>query len=107
MEQDFTVVNDYITGLKCNMHLLNKQDLIDKSWAGQVPPLKYLDQDELSENTDDKKITVPKLKDFVKTSLKHFNDVTSMDWTKQVVPVIDENACVQCGKCYLSCLDSG
>jgi dihydropyrimidine dehydrogenase (NADP+) len=30
-----------------------------------------------------------------------------MDATAQKFPVIDENLCVNCGKCYLTCLDSG
>lgn len=36
--QDFTVVQDYITGLKCYLYLQSRADLAD--WDGQSPPTK-------------------------------------------------------------------
>lgn len=37
--QDFTVVQDYITGLKAMLYLQAREDLAD--WDGQSPPLNY------------------------------------------------------------------
>lgn len=50
---------------------------------------------------------VKSIDDYIGNSVGHFSDITKMDWTKQVVPELNDQACVNCGKCYFTCLDSG
>ena len=50
---------------------------------------------------------VPSLKKIKKSGLKHLLPINEMDKSSPVFPVIDHDLCVNCGKCYLTCLDSG
>lgn len=42
---------------------------------------------------------VPRIKDLIGSALVKFENVTSMDWKAQVVPKIDADHCINCGKC--------
>jgi len=46
------------------------------------------------------------LKDIRGTGNHHFKDINHMS-KEQKFPVINDDLCVNCGKCYLTCLDSG
>ena len=50
--------------------------------------------------------SVPSLKDIQGSGVKHFKDITHMS-LEQKFPVINDDLCVNCGKCYMTCLDSG
>ena len=135
--QDFTVIQDYITGLKCYLYMQGKPELYGK-WNGQSPPAK---------EPSDLGRGLPKFGDFerqrrkLKASKNNANlvkgvyhnktsandksstpvSVTSqvgravdnigawyeLDRSQQVVALVDEDKCINCGKCYMTCNDSG
>lgn len=49
---------------------------------------------------------MPTLKDIRGTGSHHFKDINHMS-KEQKFPVINDDLCVNCGKCYMTCLDSG
>ncbi|XP_026487156.2 dihydropyrimidine dehydrogenase [NADP(+)] [Vanessa tameamea] len=149
--QDFTLVEDYITGLKALLYL-RSQGLT--GWTGQSPPTPKhqkgkpvqtlyddngkvlahfgpynrkreellhnirLSSDILSENKIDcplaKKdiivngnVNVPRIQDVVGEALPRIGTYKHLDNTKQVVALIDDDMCINCGKCYMACADSG
>lgn len=48
-----------------------------------------------------------KLNDLISYSNKNIGPYQSLDNKQQVVALIDEDMCVNCGKCYMTCNDSG
>lgn len=48
-----------------------------------------------------------KLSDVIGQSLKHIGTYKDLDQKKQVVALIDDDMCINCGKCYMVCADSG
>uniref|UniRef100_A0A7M5XK40 Dihydropyrimidine dehydrogenase [NADP(+)] n=1 Tax=Clytia hemisphaerica TaxID=252671 RepID=A0A7M5XK40_9CNID len=150
--QDFTVIQDYITGLQTLLYM----DACDafKGWNGQSEPTvrhqkgkpvpvatkvnevigkglphfgefkKQRDaaMSEHKKNADlhsqenmPEKVRPPTepqrnmttIQDMIGRSLKHigaYNDLTNKE---QVVACIDDEMCINCGKCYMTCNDSG
>ena len=47
------------------------------------------------------------ISDVIGNALKHIGAYGDLDNTDQVVAVIDEDMCINCGKCYMICNDSG
>ena len=137
--QDFTVVEDYITGLKAYLYLQGRSDL--KNWDGQSPPKAYtvrsligknlpkfgpyLEQRlkqraEVAQAEKEKGLpeyksperppiptSVPKLKDQLGRALPRIGEYMQMNNKQQVVALIDEELCINCGKCYMTCNDTG
>jgi len=117
-DQDFSIISDYITGLKALLYLHSRNDLTKKGWLGQSPPALAMqklkkfkntfnlwEKDEQPQVVDISKL--PKLRELIGTNNKHISNNSEMDVTAQKFPFIDEDLCVNCGKCYLTCLDSG
>lgn len=117
-EQDFSIISDYVTGLKALLYLHQRQDLKKKGWMGQSPPplemqkLKKIkntfnlwDKDEKPQAVDISKI--PTLRNLIGSGNKYIANNSEMDPTDQKFPFVDNDLCVNCGKCYLTCLDSG
>ncbi|XP_013169290.1 PREDICTED: dihydropyrimidine dehydrogenase [NADP(+)] [Papilio xuthus] len=149
--QDFTVVDDYITGLKALLYL---RSLGLDGWTGQSPPthkhqkgkpvqtlmdegkvlghfgpykkkreelLKTIRQksDLINGDANDcylnynntngisQDCEVPKIKDVLGEALPRIGPYKKLDNTKQVVALIDDDMCINCGKCYMACADSG
>ncbi|KAL4708710.1 hypothetical protein ACJJTC_017389 [Scirpophaga incertulas] len=145
--QDFTVVEDYISGLKALLYL---QSLGLDGWSGQSPPTfkhqkgkpvqtlydangkvlphfgpyikqreqilheKRLQTDILQDNkvesyfgTVSNSPVVLKIKDVLGQALARVGTYKQLDNTKQVVALIDDDMCINCGKCYIACADSG
>jgi len=50
---------------------------------------------------------IPKLKELIGSKTDLIKTHSEMDNTAQKFPVVDDDLCVNCGKCYLTCLDSG
>ncbi|KAJ8924809.1 hypothetical protein NQ315_000963 [Exocentrus adspersus] len=150
--QDFTLIDDYCTGLKALLYLDGRLG----GWEGQSPPT-YKHQkgkpvfaiydengkniphfgpyqtkrDELSSALykqcmkeqkvphhlkwssesfsngagADKKI--PTVRDVIGRALPRIGAYKQLDNTKQVVALIDDDMCINCGKCYMTCNDSG
>lgn len=117
-EQDFTIIQDLTTGLKALLYLNQRHDLMKKGWKGQSPPVLAMqkvkkfrnefhlwEKGEVPQTVDIK--AIPTLNESVGANLKLVEHVTSMDPDSQQFPHIDDDLCVNCGKCYLTCLDSG
>ena len=116
-EQDFSIISDLTSGMRAWLYLTQRTDLIKKGWKGQSPPTlkmqklkKFRNSFELWEEGEkpmDVDISkVPTLKDIKKSGNRHIHGINDMD-KAQSFPFIDEDLCVNCGKCYLTCLDSG
>jgi dihydropyrimidine dehydrogenase (NADP+) len=142
--QDFTVVEDYCTGLKALLYLKGIDTL--KDWDGQSPPIpkhqlgkpvgipdthlpnfgKFRDEkqkiireslsktDLLETTTIDfakrpaneaKKVYT--VKEMIGNSLNTIGSYNELDNKQQKVAVIDDDMCINCGKCYMTCNDSG
>lgn len=148
--QDYTVIEDYITGLKALLYL-RSQGLT--GWTGQSPPTPKhqkgkpvqtlydengkvlahfgpynkkreeqlhnirLKSDLLGDNKVDYMlpkddiinghVNVPRIKDVMGEALPRIGTYKNLDNTKQVVALIDDDMCINCGKCYMACADSG
>uniref|UniRef100_A0A8V1A411 Dihydropyrimidine dehydrogenase [NADP(+)] n=1 Tax=Gallus gallus TaxID=9031 RepID=A0A8V1A411_CHICK len=146
--QDFTVIDDYCTGLRALLYLKSIEELED--WNGQSPttmrhqkgkPVSgiadligkklpsfgpYLEQRKkiIAENKmklkeqgtaavlPEKKHFIPKkpipaIKDVIGKALQYIGTYGELCNTEQVVALIDEEMCINCGKCYMTCNDSG
>lgn len=56
---------------------------------------------------DKNKSRVDRLADLVSVSNSNIGSYSSLDNKQQVVALIDQDICVNCGKCYMTCNDSG
>lgn len=132
--QDFTVVSDYIMGLKAHLYMRSRPDLA--KWEQQEPPttvtLKtgtvprfgpYLEQrwkegqkaSEAAAATRDLSLPVlppvpaqtkvPTVNDICGLALHSVTNYTSL--CGQVVAAVNDDICINCGKCYMTCNDSG
>eukprot|EP00747_Dinoflagellata_sp_TGD_P091297 gnl/TRDRNA2_/TRDRNA2_165005_c3_seq1.p1 gnl/TRDRNA2_/TRDRNA2_165005_c3~~gnl/TRDRNA2_/TRDRNA2_165005_c3_seq1.p1 ORF type:complete len:507 (-),score=102.07 gnl/TRDRNA2_/TRDRNA2_165005_c3_seq1:120-1604(-) len=143
--QDYTIVKDYISGLKAYLYRLGRGDFnasayqnvwkADAPWMERVPTVKesepkYGDyqrkrvktkRDELlrtgavsdeccakmeSIAAREEKVTPVPLAELVGSSFKYVQDHGDMSRKEQVVAVIVEDLCVQCGRCYMTCNDN-
>jgi len=147
--QDFTVVDDYIIGLKCLMYMKSSSEFDD--WNGQSKPTlrhqlgkpvltiadivgkglpnfgpylkqrrdaiaKYKREHEIiTEEAKPAKVRslvkqskpTPSVKDVVGLALDKIGTYNDLDNKQQVVAKIDEEMCINCGKCFMTCNDSG
>jgi dihydropyrimidine dehydrogenase (NADP+) len=147
--QDFTLIEDYCTGLKALLYLEGRLP----RWDGQSPPtfkhqkgkpiaslhdqnnkalphfgpflkererqMRLLNHDEIilhhngrengyptAENVNTQNC-IPKIADIIGRALPKIGAYKKLDNTKQVVALIDDDMCINCGKCYMTCNDSG
>ncbi|XP_015279277.1 PREDICTED: dihydropyrimidine dehydrogenase [NADP(+)]-like [Gekko japonicus] len=146
--QDFTVIEDYCTGLKALLYLQSIEELQD--WDGQSSPtirhqkgkpvpkivdlmgkklpsfgpyleqrkkiiaenkLKQKEQNSLVSQPERKQFVpkkpIPAVKDVIGKALRYIGTYGELSNTEQVVALIDEEMCINCGKCYMTCNDSG
>ncbi|RWS08476.1 dihydropyrimidine dehydrogenase-like [NADP(+)] [Dinothrombium tinctorium] len=143
--QDFTLIEDYLTGLKATLYLQSNE--ATKHWNGQSMPTPkhqkgkpvthikdmpffghYLKErmrlnaesklnnslvlengeDYFSEIQTNANIeNVPKIKDIIGIALPRIGTFNQLDIKQQVVALIDQDMCINCGKCYMTCNDSG
>lgn len=146
--QDFTVIEDYCTGLRALLYLKSIEELQD--WDGQSPATvshqkgkpvpriaeltgkklpsfgPYLEQRKkiiaenkiklkeenaaflpLKRNHFTPKKPIPTIKDVIGKTLQYLGAFGELSNTEQVVAQIDEEMCINCGKCYMTCNDSG
>ncbi|KAK6484698.1 dihydropyrimidine dehydrogenase [Huso huso] len=148
--QDFTLIQDYCTGLKALLYLQSLEQL--QNWDGQSPPtprhqqgkplpkiadlvgkklpsfgpyleerkkilaeyklkLKSTNDTIVNEPNEGKtymaKKPIPTVQDVIARALKHIGAYGLLDNKEQVVALIDEEMCINCGKCYMTCNDSG
>jgi len=138
--QDFSVVQDYITGLKCALYLRSRDDQDQweyQSAATRVNPEElYAKQGSglprfgpyerkrkalrksawLAKDLQAREPhpSVPKipgkvvtLSDLLGASLPRIGAYNDLNIKEQVVALVNEDTCINCGKCYMTCNDSG
>lgn len=142
--QDFTVIDDYITGLKALLYLRGLTNL--EGWTGQSPPttvhqkgkpiipvkddngkalshfgpykekrekiiaeLKKTSEttNEVESRTITNNVTSTAVKQVIGESLRYVSPYKHLDNSEQVVALVNEDMCINCGKCYMACNDSG
>ncbi|PIO73707.1 4Fe-4S binding domain protein [Teladorsagia circumcincta] len=141
--QDFTVVDDYCTGLRALLYLKGAKSL--KEWDGQSPPTEKYQKgkpvtvkntglpffgnfreerhkierttfkDSLIQTGDDSFASrpdtavdvVPTIQEVIGTALPRIGPYVTLDNQLQKVALIDDDMCINCGKCYMTCNDSG
>lgn len=147
--QDFTVIDDYVSGLKAALYL-KSIDGIRESWNMQSPPTEehqkgkkvlHLDHlkgvpffgphgkkrmeqvarikltepliDECKDQESTKRIinqpsgSILRLKDIIGAAIDRIGPFNQLDTTQQKVASVNEDMCINCGKCYMTCNDSG
>ncbi|XP_078039722.1 dihydropyrimidine dehydrogenase su(r) [Augochlora pura] len=144
--QDFTLIDDYITGLQTLLYLKSLGQV--KDWDGQSPTTfkhqkgkpvslqhalgknvpyfgeyQKLREQKIAEikansNPLDQPIAVtrpapnpiapvPTLKDVIGKAVSRIGSFKQLDNKHQVVALVDDDMCINCGKCYMACADSG
>uniref|UniRef100_UPI00398E6EE3 dihydropyrimidine dehydrogenase [NADP(+)]-like isoform X1 n=2 Tax=Pristiophorus japonicus TaxID=55135 RepID=UPI00398E6EE3 len=146
--QDFTLIDDYCTGLKALLYLKSTEEL--QNWDGQSPPTMshqkgkpvpevpgiigqhlpsfgpYLEQrkkiiaehklkhkalNQVVQEHDEGPYTVkkpiPRVQDIIGRTLAHIGAFGELSIKEHVIALIDEEMCINCGKCYMTCNDSG
>lgn len=145
--QDFTLIDDYVTGLKALLYLKSLDELSD--WDGQSPPTakhqkgkpvpklkdlvgkglpsfgpykekrseviaEHYKEKDLLEHTPENvrpplkpKKPIPSVKEVIGRALEMIGSYGDLNNKEQVVALIDEDMCINCGKCYMVCNDSG
>lgn len=149
--QDFTLIDDYCTGLKALLYLKGV-GTPSGHWLGQSPPTTKhqkgkavttlrdtdgkilahfgiygkkrheimseiyqktnpLDVEDLLTKENKKNAPrngqIPEVKDIIGEALPRIGTYKNLDNSKQVVALIDDDMCINCGKCYMACADSG
>eukprot|EP00123_Amoebidium_parasiticum_P017709 comp23956_c0_seq1/m.42407 comp23956_c0_seq1/g.42407 ORF comp23956_c0_seq1/g.42407 comp23956_c0_seq1/m.42407 type:complete len:1046 (-) comp23956_c0_seq1:454-3591(-) len=141
--QDYTVISDYVTGLKALLYLQARPDL--KGWNNQSPPTEvhqkgkpvampglnmphfgqYLEERRrllaeekkkagpMAANQNDSSERPkpvgppPNLHEMIGRALSRIGAYQQLDNMQQVVAEINPDMCINCGKCYMTCNDSG
>ncbi|KAK5973245.1 Dihydropyrimidine dehydrogenase [NADP(+)] [Trichostrongylus colubriformis] len=141
--QDFTVVDDYCTGLRALLYLKGAKSL--KEWDGQSPPIEkhqkgkpvtvkntglpffgkfreerhFVEKKTLKDNLiqpgddcfasrpDLNVDAVPTIQEVIGSALPRIGPYVTLDNQLQKVALIDDDMCINCGKCYMTCNDSG
>jgi len=142
--QDFTVIEDYLTGLKTYLYMQGREQYT--GWDGQAPPgrtvprtvqqivgrglpkfgpyqkkrWQLLEEEcvqALAAPPEPQRLPEPHeapaevppitLKDVIGKTLPKIGNWSEFDVKQQVVAVVDEEHCINCGKCYMTCNDSG
>uniref|UniRef100_A0A673G990 Dihydropyrimidine dehydrogenase [NADP(+)] n=1 Tax=Sinocyclocheilus rhinocerous TaxID=307959 RepID=A0A673G990_9TELE len=107
--QDFTVIEDYCLGLKALLYLKSIEELHD--WDGQSPPTirhqKGKPIPRVEELVGKKILKDASGNDVIARALMHIGAYQELDNTEQVQALVDPEMCINCGKCYMTCNDSG
>jgi dihydropyrimidine dehydrogenase (NADP+) len=92
------------TSLQANIYCLGKKELYEKGWRGQVPPYEF---DKLGKKIDPTPVKTSNYLQLVGTKLKHISPIDKMTKEEFLIPKINDEHCLQCGRCFLACADSG
>uniref|UniRef100_A0A673BZQ9 Dihydropyrimidine dehydrogenase [NADP(+)] n=1 Tax=Sphaeramia orbicularis TaxID=375764 RepID=A0A673BZQ9_9TELE len=65
------------------------------------------DESNVTTRTSTPKKPVPAVKDVIARALRHIGAYQELNNMEQVQALIDEEMCINCGKCYMTCNDSG
>ncbi|CEM00688.1 unnamed protein product [Vitrella brassicaformis CCMP3155] len=138
--QDFTIIDDYVTGLKAHLYMMGRKDLSE--WNLQTPPVSRdgsayaklphfgaFEKRRIAMREERGKQTPPtptaeeytnpvidahadtvtpgKIDDLIGVSVrKYVKPHNDLKRSEQVLALIDESLCINCGKCYMTCNDN-
>jgi dihydropyrimidine dehydrogenase (NADP+) len=105
--QDYAIISELVNGLKALLYLRGRSDLAD--WHHQTPPV-ALDSKPasvLEPKVPRPQLPVPTVASLLGITAKEIAVVPELDLQHQVIAKVDEDLCLRCGKCYLSCNDTG
>ncbi|KAJ6216118.1 hypothetical protein RDWZM_007275 [Blomia tropicalis] len=115
--QDFTVIDDYISGLKAQLWLKSLSDSnYESEWNFQSMPTPIHQKGKpIPNKTKNGSIvlqrkmpeTILRLSSLVGYSVPKIGTFTQLDQKAQKVALINPDMCINCGKCYMTCNDSG
>ncbi|EGR27432.1 hypothetical protein IMG5_196150 [Ichthyophthirius multifiliis] len=100
-----TVFYDLKTSLQANLYLLGDEKARQKGWKGQYPPYGF--QKMNNEPNSSKFVKPPKILQLVASKLNNVSPIEKMSRNIIEVPEINKDHCLECGRCYVSCTDSG
>eukprot|EP00211_Chloroparvula_japonica_P000094 CAMPEP_0119128094 /NCGR_PEP_ID=MMETSP1310-20130426/6384_1 /TAXON_ID=464262 /ORGANISM="Genus nov. species nov., Strain RCC2339" /LENGTH=1106 /DNA_ID=CAMNT_0007118401 /DNA_START=52 /DNA_END=3372 /DNA_ORIENTATION=+ len=143
--EDFSVIQDYISGLQWHLYAQSRPDL--RQWVGQTPPdahasvarvkdhnlphfggyevlrRKKRTEQAASESFSQSHATIGNrgapppasspdrapatVNEEIGRGLQFISNFTDMSIEEQVVAVVNPETCINCGRCYLGCNDSG
>ncbi|KAH3761813.1 dihydropyrimidine dehydrogenase [Pelomyxa schiedti] len=98
--QEYTIIDELNNGIKTALYMKSQPRFA--AWKGQIPPPSYVPATREATSTP-----VPSLASVVGVTLPHIMVVPQLELEAQVHAVIDYSSCLQCGKCYMSCNDTG
>jgi len=141
--QDFSVIQDYITGLKALLYICSKSKDTFAGWLGQSPPKTHFEREmdrkhvplfghyleglREKEHEDilkhgfkvDQEIGImkpwePKTLDrevsigrVLGIALPKIGRWDQLNQKEQKIAVVNDDLCINCGRCYMTCNDSG
>merc|ERR1719450_278786 len=148
--QDFTLIDDYVTGLKTLLYMQTLEGVDD--WDGQSPPtartyqgkpvvelqavlgnrnlpnfghfakqkkeavLKLKEEVNLLDDrflpepnrpANKQRMMTPKVQEVIGKALDKIGTFNDLDTKQHVIALIDPEMCINCGKCYMTCNDTG
>jgi len=83
---------------------LTDKDLYSKGWRGQVPPEGF---QKLKTKAKPKISKTPTISEIIGSKLSYISPIDKMNKAESMIPIISDANCLQCGRCYLACSDSG
>jgi dihydropyrimidine dehydrogenase (NADP+) len=125
--QDFSVIQDYLMGLKTYLYMKSRPDL--REWEGMQPPYTAPplqtgttphfgaeNMEKIARKPEELNVRVPrvpsdapvpKIKDVIGKALDHITNWSNLDPKQPAIAVVNDDLCINCGRCYLTCNDSG
>eukprot|EP01106_Pelomyxa_sp_JSP_P018524 TRINITY_DN85_c0_g2_i1.p1 TRINITY_DN85_c0_g2~~TRINITY_DN85_c0_g2_i1.p1 ORF type:complete len:214 (+),score=50.98 TRINITY_DN85_c0_g2_i1:178-819(+) len=99
--QEYTIIDELVYGLKALLYMKSRPDLA--AWRGQAPPLSFVPPKKESIVSG----RVPTVASQIGISVPFIKVVPDLELAAQVRAVIDQDRCLKCGKCYMTCNDTG
>eukprot|EP00823_Brevimastigomonas_motovehiculus_P003735 TRINITY_DN2320_c0_g1_i1.p1 TRINITY_DN2320_c0_g1~~TRINITY_DN2320_c0_g1_i1.p1 ORF type:complete len:1020 (+),score=299.16 TRINITY_DN2320_c0_g1_i1:89-3148(+) len=128
MNQEYSIVNDYITGLKTALYIRGRQDLVAAGYDFQSAPelhrrvpsfgpyeleyrVKQMKERKLPAPTPKlpapQMKKVPTLNELIGIGCPRLMDHGKLPREEQTVMQVNPDLCLRCGKCMMACNDSG
>lgn len=84
----------------------NASDKLKKiGWKGQYPPYQF--EKLKTPTTIESPKKIPKIPEIVGAKLAKVSPIEKMSKAIILVPEISKDSCLECGRCYVACSDSG
>jgi len=95
--QSYAIIGELCSGLQALLYMKGRPDLAQ--WKGMTPPETIPAPQPIGK--------IPTIQDMLNVAVKHISVVPEMQVRAQVRANVDSDRCLHCGKCYMSCNDTG